>query len=115
MSNKKKLISIILIIILLFQMLVPVVMASNENTTNDEDLIDENNNIVFKDENLKNVLIESGFDTNEDGNISMEEMKSITELDISNKNITDIQPLKYAINLTSLSAYNNNISDATVF
>ena len=115
MSNKKKLISVLLILILLFQMLTPVVMASNENSANDEELIDENNNIVFKDENLKNALIESRFDTNEDGNISTEEMKSITELNISNKDITDIQPLKYAINLTSLSAYNNNISDTTVF
>lgn len=115
MSNKKKLISAILIIILLFQMLTPVAMASNENSDRDEELIDENNNIVFEDEKLKNALIENGFDTNEDKNISKEEMETITELNISDKNINDIQPLRYAINLISLSAYNNNISDVTVF
>lgn len=70
--------------------------------------VDEEDNsevVKFKDKKLKQKIIEEGYDANKDNEITINEMKQIYNLQISDYNnlITDISELKYATNLSSLS------------
>ena len=66
---------------------------------------DKSEIVKFKDEKLKQKIIEKGYDANKDNEITINEMKQIYNLEISDYNnlITDISELKYATNLSSLS------------
>ena len=73
---------------------------------------DENEIVIFKDENLKENLLK--YDDNNDGELSVNEMKQIQKLYLQNKNITDLTGLEYATNLQELYLYSNNISNISV-
>ena len=73
---------------------------------------DENEIVIFKDMNLKENLLE--YDDNNDGELSVNEMKQIQKLYLQNKNITDLTGLEYATDLQVLYLYSNNISDISV-
>ena len=68
---------------------------------------DDSEIVEFKDEKLKQTIIEKGYDSNKDNVITANEMKQIYYLEINDYNnpITDISALKYATNLSSLSLY----------
>lgn len=75
---------------------------------------------IVKANNLKldevylGALIEAGADSIVvDGEISEEEMLSITNLNLAGKGIDNLQPLLYAKNLRQLDLSNNNITDIT--
>ena len=73
--------------------------------------IDENQIVNIPDSNLKkgiNVALGKG-EVLED--ISIGEMRSLTSLDVSNRNISRINGLEYAVNLKSLNLNSNKISD----
>ena len=67
---------------------------------------DDSEIVEFKDEKLKQTIIEKGYDSNKDNVITANEMKQIYYLEINDYNnpITDISALKYATNLSSLSS-----------
>ncbi|MDO5440956.1 MAG: leucine-rich repeat domain-containing protein [Bacillota bacterium] len=75
---------------------------------------------IVKANNLKldevylGAFIEAGADSIVvDGEISEEEMLSITNLNLAGKGIDNLQPLLYAKNLRQLDLSNNNITDIT--
>jgi Leucine-rich repeat (LRR) protein/subtilisin family serine protease len=75
---------------------------------------DDNTAVAFGDINLKNALIGSGVDLNNDGILTRGEMRIMpTEMYLDNLNITHLTGLEYAVNLKSLSLYQNNIDDIT--
>lgn len=84
----------------------------NENDIYYEmDEYDESEEVIFNDENLKNFLLNSTYpkyDKNNDGKISVEEMKDVTSINVNN-NVTDITGLEYATNLKEINfnSYNN--------
>lgn len=83
----------------------------NENDIYYEmDEYDESEEVIFNDENLKNYFLNSTYpkyDKNNDGKISVEEMKDVTIVNISN-NVTDITGLEYATNLKEINLYPYN-------
>ena len=109
---KKKIISLLLVAIIVLQVSTPMVFGIEENTSKVE--VGQDGNIKFLDENLKNALIDLKYDINNDEEISVEEMQKIDILDISQRNITDISPLIYAINMTELNIEGNSITDISV-
>ena len=64
------------------------------------------NAITFSDPNLKKALME--YDTNGDLSITRDELAQATELDLSDRNITDITGLEYAVNVTRIDLSKNN-------
>ena len=109
---KKKIISLLLVAIIVLQVSTPMVLGIEENASKVE--VGQDGNIEFLDENLKNALIDLKYDINNDEEISVEEMEKIDILDISQRNITDISPLIYAINMTELNIEGNSITDISV-
>ena len=87
------------------------------------------NQEVVLDAKIKQKLIELGADANNDGILTRQELydatqysydeeygyveAKITELDLSNMNITNISGIEYLTNLRSLNLANNKISDFT--
>lgn len=74
--------------------------------------------VEFKDENLKEALVKY-YDTNQDGEMSVDEMESITNIGMIGgyeqpKNVSKIDDLKYCINLQKLNLSNNNVEDISV-
>ncbi|MDR1563560.1 MAG: leucine-rich repeat domain-containing protein [Oscillospiraceae bacterium] len=97
----KKLISLILALAVVLGMMgvVPAFAAPNDV-------------INFPDDNLKAALIAEGVDTNGDGKITQGELAGkTTSLNLSFKNISNIEGLQYAVNLEAFDFYNNQISD----
>ena len=109
---KKKIISLLLVAMIILQVSTPMVLGIEENASKVE--VGQDGNIEFLDENLKNALIDLKYDINNDEEISVEEMEKIDILDISQRNITDISPLIYAINITELNIEGNSITDISV-
>ncbi len=70
------------------------------------------NIIDFPDNYLKQALLNSGVDSNGDGEISVSEAEAVTSLmSLYGGNISDITGLEYFTSLTSLNLMDNNISD----
>ncbi len=91
---------------LLLSMLVLVAIISNAQ------------NINIPDANFKGALIEAGVDINADGEISHDEAKAISELDVYDRNISDLTGIEAFVNLVSLKCDDNqltslNLSDNT--
>ena len=93
-------------LIILFFTLIAFIFNMNSVKATEE-------NVIFKDNTLKNKLVEAGYDTNGDNELSKTEMEAITSLSLSSSEITDITGLENAINLTSLNLWNNNVSNIT--
>ncbi|WP_159025729.1 leucine-rich repeat domain-containing protein [Aquimarina sp. Aq78] len=74
---------------------------------------DDTKNIVFSDLNFKKALIEHTdpvIDINNDGEISEEEAKMIKDIDVHNKNISDLSGIEYFTNLNRLWCQNNKLT-----
>jgi Leucine-rich repeat (LRR) protein len=71
--------------------------------------------IKFKDLNLKNALIELGYDTNKNHEIEQEEVDTITILKVQKKNISSLNDLIHFKHLKVINAMTNNITDINVF
>ncbi|NBG67387.1 T9SS type A sorting domain-containing protein [Acidiluteibacter ferrifornacis] len=71
-------------------------------------------NIIFPDSILKKRLIQNGVDTNQDGEISINEATPVKSLDISygvlTRKIKDLGGLEYFTNLDSLDCSNNRLT-----
>lgn len=70
------------------------------------------NPITIIDDNLKQELIDN-YDIDDDGVITEHDMINISELDLVNKNITDVTGLQYATNARWIDLSGNKISDVT--
>ena len=90
----KKIISVILISILIFQFFGTLSIAATEGDSDEE--------IEFKDEKFKKCLINNAVDANNDGKIQKEELKNITNLNISS-DVKDISGIEDATNLKDIS------------
>jgi len=71
--------------------------------------------ITFKDENLKQALIDEGYDRNKDGKIDVSEVDKVVKLDISNKKIKSLDDLVWFKSLRLLNANGNEIQKLDVF
>ena len=71
--------------------------------------------IVFKDQNLKRALLKEGYDFNKDGDIEVSEIDTVTNLNISKRNITSVDDLVWFKSLRSLNANSNNLHNLDVF
>lgn len=71
--------------------------------------------IKFKDENLKSALLELGYDFNKDNEIQISEIDTVTELNISKREIKQLDDLKYFKNLKVINAMTNKITNLDVF
>ena len=69
------------------------------------------NDDVSLDNNLRQALIDDGFDYNKDGQLSQGELSNIDTLDLSNKNITNLSGLQYANGLYDINLSGNMITD----
>lgn len=103
-KNLKMLIALLVILL--------TMLVFNANTVN------ATGEVNIKDSNLKAELLT--YDTDKDGELSQNEMNSITNLSLDGKGITDLTGLEYATNLETLSLSNyeiemdavpNNITD----
>ena len=71
--------------------------------------------IIFKDQNLKAALLEKGYDRNNDGEIEINEIDTLTKLDVTEKKIKSLDDLKYFKSLKSINASYNQIENLEVF
>ena len=72
-------------------------------------------NIKFKDENLKSALFKLGYDFNKDTEIQISEIDTVTTLEISERNIKQLDDLVYFKNLKVINAMTNQITNLDVF
>ena len=75
------------------------------------DEYDDSEEVIFTDEKLKNVIVNSKnpkYDTNNDGKISKKELGLIENLSLYDGEICSLGGLENAVNLKSLSLYNNH-------
>ncbi len=82
--------------------------------------------LSFPDPNFKNALVNSNCvgnssnqfitdaDTNDDGEIQLEEAQAVTKLSVANQNITDLTGIENFSNLTSLDCSSNQITALTL-
>lgn len=77
-----------------------------QSTTSEQS---KNSIVSIPDPNLKAALINALNKTDE--NITQADMESLTSFDASNKNITNLTGLEYAVNLTLINLSNNHIYD----
>ena len=66
------------------------------------DEYDQTENITFVDEEIKKQLLEQGYDINKDNELSTYEMQQLQSFYNYSGNITSLEDLKYATNLTSI-------------
>ncbi|MBR5272986.1 MAG: PHB depolymerase family esterase [Clostridia bacterium] len=66
--------------------------------------------VAFADWNLKNALVNAGYDKNNDGELSESEMAMIYGIDLSGLGITNISGLEYATNLKFVDLSNNALT-----
>jgi hypothetical protein len=71
--------------------------------------------ITFKDQNLKQALLEQGYDRNKDGEIEVSEIDTVTKLEITNKKIKLLDDLVSFKNLKSLNINYNEVTNLDVF
>ncbi len=67
--------------------------------------------IAFADANFKAVLINSGFDLDNDNDISLDEAALITQIDASGKSITTLSGIEYMTALQTLDCSNNSLTE----
>ena len=67
--------------------------------------------IAFADANFKTVLINSGFDLDNDNDISLDEAALITQIDASGKSITTLSGIEYMTALQTLDCSNNSLTE----
>ena len=69
--------------------------------------------IDFPDENFENALLNHDpvIDANSDGRIQLSEAANVSELDVSNQNISNLAGIEYFENITSLLAYYNSLTE----
>ena len=108
MKLRKILLSILVISLTLSGEL-PVYAESATNVNTETEVADTI--VDFPDENLKTSLIEYGYDTNGDGELSKNEMKKVTELYASEYSFSDLTGLEYAVNLETFYAGAGIIKD----
>ncbi len=72
----------------------------------------QNTPITFSDSNFKQALLDplSGVNTNGDGQISINEAKAVTRLNLDGKNISNLDGIEFFENLDILDCSNNNIT-----
>ena len=70
-----------------------------------------NDAVSFADWNLKNALVNAGYDKNGDGDLSEAEMEMIYGIDLSGLNITNLSGLEYATNLEFVDLSNNALTN----
>ena len=72
--------------------------------------------VNIPDANFKTALLnyQPAIDTNSDGEIQVSEAQSVTVLDVSNKNISDLTGISSFANLTTLFCAGNNFSNLTL-
>ena len=70
-----------------------------------------NDAVSFADWNLKNALVNAGYDKNGDGDLSEAEMEMIYGIDLSGLGITNISGLEYAANLEYVDLSNNSLTN----
>lgn len=90
---KKRIIAIFIIIEILITISLNVIACA---ISNDADEI-----VFFKDRTFKNYLLQS-YDKNKDGEISVNEMKNVYQIYLTNVRISDFTGIEYATNLKSL-------------
>jgi Leucine-rich repeat (LRR) protein len=71
--------------------------------------------ITFKDENLKQALLDGGYDRNKDGEIDVSEVEKVVKLDITEKKIKSLDDLVWFKSLRALYANDNDIQNLDVF
>ncbi|WP_373484354.1 dockerin type I domain-containing protein [Acetobacterium sp.] len=113
----KKIIKSLMVLALLFVMVLPTILFAEEKIDgvtplNEAINANDTNNLIegeinFPDPNLFKALLENEVDQNGDGVITQEEMKIRTWLDLVNQNITNLEGLNYATELSSLNLYGN--------
>ena len=74
----------------------------------------QNKDIPFQDTAFKKALIAAGVDEGGDGEISYDEAKLVTELDIGNKMISQMTEIQYFTNLEVLDCYKNQLTTLNV-
>lgn len=73
-------------------------------------VVEQTDIIDFPDSNLKQALVDASIDKNQDGEITVEEIMSQTGvLDLSFKQISDLSGLEFAVGLSELDLSNNSI------
>ena len=91
---------------------VNVVPKSNNNDSDDNSDDDKTgisiNSTNFPDENFRNYLL--GQSEGKDGVLTESEIKRITYINVSNKNISSLKGIEYFTALTSLSCSNNQLT-----
>lgn len=67
--------------------------------------------VAFEDLNLKNAIINAGYDKNNDGSVSQAEMNSIYGIDLSGLGLTSLSGIEYAVNLEYIDLSNNALTN----
>ncbi|MDA9670044.1 hypothetical protein N9T61_03760, partial [Flavobacteriaceae bacterium] len=70
----------------------------------------QQNRTYIPDQNFEQALVDAGYDTTIDNYIDDSSMLSVTQLDLSNKQITDFTGLEEFVNLTDLNLSGNTVS-----
>ena len=70
------------------------------------------NQTYISDQNFEQALVDAGYDTTIDSYIDDSSMLGVTQLDLSNKQITDFTGLEEFVNLTDLNLSGNTITSA---
>ena len=70
----------------------------------------QQNRTYIPDQNFEQALVDAGYDTTIDNYIDDSSMLSVTQLDLSNKQITDFTGLEEFVNLTDLNLSGNTIT-----
>ncbi len=71
--------------------------------------------IKFKDQNLKNALIELGYDFNKNKEIEIKEIDTVTKLRVTKQKIKSLDDLKHFKSLKIVNVMTNEITDLSVF
>lgn len=116
-KNTKKIASIVLVTSSITNVSTLGVFAeefTNNNTTKIENIstkaLQENDIVNIPDENLKREL-NYALSQKVDSNITVRQLSSLKKLQLSNKQIKNLEGLQYCTNLTDLQIFNNQIKD----
>ncbi len=71
------------------------------------------NKTFIPDQNFEQALIDGGYDTTVDSYIDDSSMLGVTQLDLSNRQITEFTGLEEFVNLTDLKLSGNTITSCT--
>ena len=74
----------------------------------------QENKTYVPDQNIEQALIDAGYDTTIDGYIDNSSMLEVTQLDLSNRQITNITGLEEFTNLTSLNLSGNSLTSLSI-